>query len=496
MVTAQYAGWSNPPATRFDAGLYLAPSPDGKWRISADPAAVDGAEVETQTIKHAAIPYHPATAGHPIAGQNYRDFALPVKQATGNPVAINASLPTDGNLALQTGQYVAGVPVHYTWLRQLPPPMSAGEMPQKITVDVTIEVSTGPNESYSNQYVCLRSLKYDVQTNGFTREDKQYNDESGETKTTQKFSATVSADAWMRTNATLLMGVIGAIFGDSAAMKYSGSMYNYRTWGEKWTIPEGTEGVETTYNTDSEETPTGSGTQSGRMLMVCASGRNETDATVGLYVAGMASASGSVPTSAHTTNFDASTRWAWNGSIIEEHHTEGTNESDAGPYARYIGASTVSPIPRRCAMADLIFDGLSIETVSASFNGVCEVSKSWWSPGSNPGSTIADSEVESTRTTVVVTHEHTLYSGENLPPGVTSTGWTHIVKTVNGVVSDDWYSDGDGSLYYAARVDYGNHFDFEDVNLPPSNEHWWRGSRYAWRNESITKRTEKFTVGE
>ena len=56
MVSAQYGGWNNPPALQYDSGLYLAPGPDGKWRISADPDALEGTEVEPRGIERAAVP--------------------------------------------------------------------------------------------------------------------------------------------------------------------------------------------------------------------------------------------------------------------------------------------------------------------------------------------------------------------------------------------------------------------------------------------------------
>ena len=106
MVSAQYEGWNNPPALQYDSGLYLAPGPDGKWRISADPAAFEGTEVEPRGIEMAAVPYAPAAAAA-LGGTAYRDV-------TAAGVPLNAHLEP-GGLTLRRGSGTAAVKPHYTF---------------------------------------------------------------------------------------------------------------------------------------------------------------------------------------------------------------------------------------------------------------------------------------------------------------------------------------------------------------------------------------------
>ena len=117
MVSAQYEGWNNPPALQYDSGLYLAPGPDGKWRISADPAALEGTEVEPRGIEMAAVPYAPPAAAA-LGGTAYRDV-------TAAGVPLNAHLEP-GGLTLRRGSGTAAVKPHYTFLRQSVPQADAG----------------------------------------------------------------------------------------------------------------------------------------------------------------------------------------------------------------------------------------------------------------------------------------------------------------------------------------------------------------------------------
>jgi len=493
MVAAQHAGWTNPPATRFDAGLYLAPSPDGKWRISADPAAVNGAEVETQTIQHVAIPYHPPTAGYPIAGQNYRDFALLAEQAAGNPVAVNAHL--GGDVALRMGSHVAGVPSHYTWLRQLPPPVAAGT-PKNITVNVTIETSSPPNESYSDQYVCLRSQDFGWNDSvNMPYVSKSWNNEAGEIKISQKFVVTIAADAWMRRAHDELSGLIGMVCGDSSAMSYEQNEKNMRRYGYfgentayGWIHTDWTEIFS---NFSSEERPTGeTGAQTGRVLMALGSGRNETDGHVNLYAAGLAGASGSLKTQRVSISYQDTTAKHTDdrGGDYENHTVQVDDTSTDGPFTRSMAAAMVSPMCHVVSMADLIFSGLTVETFSASFNGMLETVQKY----DAPEGTVTTIHT----TTITATHEHVSYSGENLPPGLIGRGWTHIVKTVDGVNTDTWHDDPAGSLYSGLYVDYGDEFDYDAIEMPQQESGRRVGSRYGKRNETWTRRRETFSASE
>lgn len=487
IVSAQYAGWTNPTATEYQEGLYLAPSPDGKWRISADPLAVDGAEVAKQTIGHAAIPYHPPTAAPTIGGVNYRDLALLIERQGAAPVAVNAHLPhVSGGLELRMGRYVAAVPAHYTWLRQLPPPVSAGT-PKNIIVNVTIETSAPPNESYSDQYVCARMLRYslDPYHDNFVNEDRSWNNESGETRSIQSFAATVPADAWMRVAPDMLAGLMGASNRDSSAMSYQENETNFRLHGSSDLRHDGFESVETYSSYHSEEAPNGSpGTQSGRMLMVLASGRNENDSTVGLYAAGLADASGTMQTGKTRTGYayqDAIPRGGTvTRTIIEDYTTTD------GPYTRSMAAGMVSPMCSRVSAADLMFTGLTKETYSASFTGALYTVQKYNAPGGTV--TIAHT------TTIIATHEHVSYSGENLPPGLIGRGWTHIVQTIDGVTTDTWHDDPSGSVYSGLYFDYGNEFDYGAIEMPEVESEYREGSRYGKRNETWTRRRETFSA--
>lgn len=490
IVSAQYAGWANPPATEYAEGLYLAPCPDGKWRVSAAALAVDGAEITKQTIGHAAIPYHPPTAAPAIGGVNYRDLALLIERQGAFPVAVNAHLPHEsGGLELRMGRYVAAVPEHYTWLRQLPPPMAAGVMPKTIKVAVTIESSQPPHESYSNQYVCSRGLRYSPRQDwgGFVREFKDWNNEHGEKKEKQQFKATVPADAWMRQRADLLSGLMGAISSDSAAMSFEAHETNYRVYGESDTALDGLASIEYFSDFVADEVPTGeAGTQSGRMLMVLASGRNETDATVGLYAAGLASASGTMQTQKTSTSESGSERIYRDGTVT--HTGDGPVTTTDGPYTRSMAAGMVSPMCHRVSAADLIFSGLTVETYAASFGGALETAKEYYDDAS------ATWINEAHTTTITATHEHVSYSGENLPPGLIGRGWTHIVKTIDGVTTDTWHDDPGGTVYEGLYVDYGAEFDYGDLDMPSAAHASRSAGRLGWRNESWTRVTETFST--
>lgn len=496
VVAVQHAGWSNPPATQFDSGLYLAPSPDGKWRSSTNPLSINGPVATPKTIDYAAIPYHPPTAAPAIGGVNYRDLALLIERTGAAPVAVNAHLPHEsGGMSLRMGKYVAAVPAHYTFLRQLPPPMAAGT-PKNITVTITIESSTPPNESYSDQHACQRGL-----TQGYSAgldvsyEFKNWNNESGEKKVTQAFQATIPADAWMRSSPDMLAGLIGMIIGDSSAMTYQMDGYNTRTYGSSnyqsnWVGPNGEEHYS---RSTSVEAPTGEpGTQTGRVLMALGSGRNESDATVCLYAAGMAEASGSMETERNDTNYTTTTYYYTDGTSSTT--VDDDSESSDGPYTRSMAAGMVSPMCHRISMSDLLFSGLTIETVSASFTGGLEQSRTYYLsiPAGEPGAPGYDVTTTSS-TTVTATHAHTRYNGDDLPPGLIGRGWTHVIETIDGVTTDTWHDDPNGTFYAGLYKDYGGGFDFGAIVMPEVESDRRSGSRRSWRNESYTKRTESFS---
>lgn len=485
VVAAQYAGWTNPPATQYASGLYLAPDPAGTWRISADPAAVNGTEVKKQTIKHAAFPYHPPVAAPAIGGVTYRDAALLIPRSGLSPVAVNAHLPhVTGGLEFRTGNRVAAVPAHYTWLRQLPPPLVAG-IPKQITVHIVSESSSRPDEAYSNQYVCQRGLTQGT-SYGTAYEFKNWNNENGEKRITQTFSASIDADSWMRSAPDLLMGLMGVLTSDSSSMSYHADEHNTRTYGQSnwqagWAGPNGQE----YYSRDlMGEAPIAPGTQSGRVLMVLGSGRNESDAAVRLYAAGMADAAGSMQTSADRSSYGTETDFYTDGTSS----TTVTNNSSStdGPYTRSMAAGMVSPACHVVSMSDLIFSGITVTTFTGSFEGRLETSSSYTDEEGVQHST-------SHVTTITATHERTEYAGENLPAGVIGRGWTHLVKIIDGITHDTWHDDPDGAIYEGEYVDYGEGFDYDALDMPFSGNPRSAG-RLAWRNESWTKTVASFST--
>jgi len=133
-------------------------------------------------------------------------------------------------------------------------------------------------------------------------------------------------------------------------------------------------------------------------------------------------------------------------------------------------------------MSDLMFSGITIETVSASFDGRLETSYM------RPNNGVPFSST----TIVTATHERVVYAGENLPPGLIGSGWTHVVKTIEGVTSETWSDDPTGSLYNSLYVDYGDEFDYDSLDFHGEIGDGSYAFRYGMRNENIIKRTEKF----
>lgn len=463
MVAAQHAGWTNPPATRFADGLYLAPDAAGAWRISADPAAVDGAEVETRTIQHAAIPYHPATAGHPIAGRNYRDFALLAKQADGNPVAINAGLPTGGNLALQTGRYAAGVPGHYPWLRQLPPPMEAG-----VTRDIPFRVE---EETIVGEHGCeihwiSTNSSVGSKWRGRNRKDP---------RTVARFSGIISADAWMRLASDTVGQLIGHYeSGGGAAIEYTYDSNEFQDDYQWSSSADGTSKYTTKTDTNIyKERSTGDGAGNADVLAAFASGRNETDFTAGACVAGCVRASGSVSTQ-RTREWTTQTETT-GGEVTRDSGSEIVLAATRG-----VSLDGHSPHPMRTGISSLTLNGVTVTTVNSSLAG--DNTWSW--------ETSVDGEVGGSA--VSATHYRVVYSGTNKPPALIDEGWTHIVRTyaADGRVEDTWYNDPSGGTFDNLHDEFGSDINFDDMHVP--NSTYFMAFQTSSREETITKRIEMF----
>lgn len=468
IAAAQYAGWTNPPATRFDAGLYLAQSPDGKWRISIDALSIDGEKVVPRPIKHAAIPYHPPTAVPAIGGVNYRDVALLVQRVDAMPVAVNAHLPTSDNLVLRAGKYVAGVPAHYPWLRQLPPPASASARTESLTFGVTID-------QRSNTY--SRSREYQAADTGTP--STTYGKVDSETRTQRLFSGSASLAAWLR-NGDLVSGVMA-----SYANNLPGSVsyqYNHDYLSESWNTFDvsGTlAGVRKTH-TGTLKAITGS---DGRFLIVPATGRNEDDDRVRAYCAAFLEASAAFTTD--TTKLEEA-RYPGTGWFTTVDET-GTG-SDSASF------TAVSPAPAKTSLAAFSMPFLATETLSCSFNGRHDVQR-WgtYNPAPPSGETyLVD---------IALTHTHTAYSGDDLPPALISSGMTHHVRTttvpgVDPVVIDEWLDDPDGDVYAALKAEFLDVNAVEDPGPWPSEE---EGGYYNYHfdvfvtsNESYTRQTKSF----
>ena len=442
IVAAQYPGWSNPPATRNADGLYLAKSPDGKWRVSADPVAIDGTEVKVKTIQHLFLPLHPPTAAPAIGGVHYRDVVGLIKDAAGSRIFVNANLPKGGNLSLLLGKYLAGVPAHYTFLRQLPPPVSnETARAESITYSVT-------SDQRSNTYG--RSREY---TNYGTTSFTAYGKTDEESRTEKTFSGTASLDAWLRSG-ELVSGVMAAY-----PVTAPGSLdyhYNYDYLMETWNTSDvsGTLAGQKKKNTATLKELTGG---RGRFIIVPATGRNETDNRVRAYVSGFLDAAASFSTDI--------TRLEQNRFPGEDWITT-RDETAVGSD----GASCValSPAPTAVELSSFAISGLTTETASHSFSGRHDVQRYGMYMGA-PGST------EQHLVDIALTHTRTKYSGDNLPPGLIGYGITHHVRTTTvpgstPVVVDEWLNDPTGSVYEALKTEFLNVDEVNDPGPWPSEE--------------------------
>lgn len=433
VVADQYPGWNNPPATRFADGLYLAPCPDGKWRVSADPVAIDGTEVTTQTIKGMAIPYYPPCAAYPIGGVYYRDLAVMLTQLDGSKIAMNANLPhTPGGMELKVGKSVISIPAHYTFLRQLPPPISTETARgESISVDFKTE-----SKSVSFTHA-KTSYPYEPESIVYDKHDVTGIANSG-------FASSLPLSAWTSQN-NLVSGIIGSIENPSASISYH---YTYDDVS-RITNNNGLEGGQEIHDTATLDSITGA---LARAMIIPASGRNENDSSVKCYASAAVDFSAAATTNTthqRIVKYTPESEWE----ILE--NTTGTGTVGFG----VVGGR---PFPARLSLSSFAIPGVKTTVVSATYSGTI-----------NYGRYQVDRWQDFNGTTSL-SHNRTVYSGDDLPPCLISSGLTHFQKTVTEqggtpTVIDTWYSDPTGSVYESLKLDIGNvdSYPIPALNPPP-----------------------------
>lgn len=458
MVSAQYEGWVNPPALQYDSGLYLAPGPDGKWRISADPAAFEGTEVEPRGIETAAVPYAPPTAAA-LGGTAYRDV-------TAAGVPLNAHLEP-GGLTLRRGSGTAAVKPHYTFLRQAVPQADAGPE-RSVQFSVVQEQSIDISDEYENG---LRWFNYDDGTSSGTR---TFTEKHGNPVAKSNFSGTLPLNAWTRTAPDLISGILGGWGLDlPAGFDYTFDNATRHYWGTTRISTDG----EQTSTTDSRETTTERineiQSKHGWGLGAFGSGRDAGDAAVGCVAVGAVGAGLScnvLRTYSRTETFTD-----WNGSKTTEW----------GPETSVIGSkganlTAITPMFAHVPPGGLAFDGMSSETVTATLEGLTE----------RYVRDQDDNYLESHAVSVKMEHYHKSYSG-TLPPGLVSRGWTKIEKTENGETTVEWHDDPTGSVYESNRGEFG----VPDASGEPSTDGREKTFYSYWSKRSERRNTLTESMG-
>lgn len=452
MVSAQYEGWNNPPALQYDSGLYLAPGPDGKWRISADPAALEGTEVEPRGIEMAAVPYAPPAAAA-LGGTAYRDVA-----AAGVP--LNAHLEP-GGLTLRRGSGTAAVKPHYTFLRQAVPQANAGPE-RSVPFSVVQEQSDDISDEYQNG---MTHFNYD---NGEWYTYRTFTEKHGNPVTRSNFSGTLPLNAWTRTAPDLISGVLGSWgLNLPAGFDYTFDNATRHYWGSSDIRPDSSDWG----STDSRETTTERINEiqgkHGWGLGAFGSGRDAGDAAVGCVAVGAVGA-----------GLTCSTIRTWS-------RTETSSASDRPPETKEWGPETsdrgagvsltaITPMFAYVPPGGLAFDSVSSETVTATLEGLTE-------------RYVRDQDgnyLESHAVSVKMEHSRKSYSG-TLPPGLVSRGWTKIEKTENGETTVEWHDDPTGSVYESNRGEFG----VPDASGEPSTDGRERTSYSYW-----SKRSERRSI--
>lgn len=464
VVAAQYPGWSNPPATQFADGLYLAPCPDGKWRVSIDPVAINGTEVTRQTIKGMVVPYHPPTSAPPIGGVYYRDLAVLIHDAAGNKIAVNANLPhTPGGLELRIGKYTLAVPAHYTFLRQLPPPIS-NETARAETLSVDFK-----SETRSTSFTHAKtSYPYETEWVVYDKRDVVSVTNSG-------FASSLPVSAWETHTKDIVSGVMGSLVNHTASINYQHTHDDV----SRITNNNGLEAGQEIHDTAALGSITGS---LARALIVPASGRNESDSSVKCYGSAVADFSASATTNTthqRIVKYTPETDWE----VLED--TTGTG-------AIGLGVNGCRPFPARLSLSSFAMPGVKTTTVSAAYSGTI-----------NYGRYQVD-RWQDFNGTASLSHNRTVYSGDDLPPSLVSSGLTHIEKTVTEqggtpIVIDEWYNDPTGSVYESLKLDIGDVDSYPIPALnPPPQEGDPLSQLYGYVNLAMSEsysKTEQ-TIGE
>lgn len=460
VVSAQYAGWSNPPRLQYNAGLYLAPSPDGKWYLNADPLATTGeTAVSPQTIAATAVPYMPATAGETFSGVPYRDLAF-----RAGKLPVNANL--EGELQLQSGEYPAAVQSHYCFLRQAVPPNNAKD-------GYTIPFS------YVKEIVNKNTHYVKIESTGCIRGDwstqswsDNYTERIYDLQEKHVFSGSIPANAFTRLQGDLLSGVLGSIDGTSVSPSYEYAKTDSHHWGSHRTYTDGSRsGSDHENDHHYRREITSPGTTHGTAFAVFASGRDQGDDRVRGYTASFAEAGATGTTyqqydSGHTSD-------------VYTGEPESRNEWEDVPDGKgtvSFGINICSVAAEKADLGKPEFGGYEVETVTASFGTNFDsaaqayqkegyVTTKYMIVNRDPYTTQKTQEYE--WLTLVVEHEHTCYTGD-VPPGLVDRGTTHIKKTIEKSgeetkVEEEWVSDPRGE-YYREQVQekYGQPIpDFE-----------------------------------
>lgn len=458
IVSAQYEGWVNPPALQYDSGLYLAPGPDEKWRISADPAALEGTEVEPRGIEMAAVPYAPPTAAA-LGGTAYRDV-------TAAGVPLNAHLEP-GGLTLRRGSGTAAVKPHYTFLRQAVPQADAG--PER---SVPFSVVQEQSDDISDEYGM--TLTYNNYDNGDIGGSRKFHEKHGNPVTKNNFSGTLPLNVWTRTAPDLISGILGGWGLDlPAGFDYTFDNATRHYWGE---TRYRTEGAETGTN-DSRETTTERINEiqgkHGWGLGAFGSGRDAGDAAVGCVAVGAVGAG--LTCSTIRTWSRTETSIAYDGTTETKEWGPETSDRGAG-----VSLTAITPMFAHVPPGGLAFDGVSSETVTAQFEG--------WKERYEYTGSYDDRDLHIGYSIYVkVEHSHKSYSG-TLPPGLVSRGWTKIEKTKNGETTVEWHDDPTGSVYESNRGEFGVPDDTPEP--PTSGAEFIYYSYFSKRSERRSTLTE------
>lgn len=458
IVSAQYEGWVNPPALQYDSGLYLAPGPDEKWRISADPAALEGTEVEPRGIEMAAVPYAPPTAAA-LGGTAYRDV-------TAAGVPLNAHLEP-GGLTLRRGSGTAAIKPHYTFLRQAVPQADAG--PER---SVPFSVVQEQSDDISDEYGM--SLTYNNYDNGDIGGSRKFHEKHGNPVTKNNFSGTLPLNVWTRTAPDLISGILGGWGLDlPAGFDYTFDNATRHYWGE---TRYRTEGAETGTN-DSRETTTERINEiqgkHGWGLGAFGSGRDAGDAAVGCVAVGAVGVG--LTCSTIRTWSRTETSIAYDGTTETKEWGPETSDRGAG-----VSLTAITPMFAHVPPGGLAFDGVSSETVTAQFEG--------WKERYEYTGSYDDRDLHIGYSIYVkVEHSHKSYSG-TLPPGLVSRGWTKIEKTKNGETTVEWHDDPTGSVYESNRGEFGVPDDTPEP--PTSGAEFIYYSYFSKRSERRSTLTE------